>query len=298
MKRTSNCEVFNRVKNRTIFLHSAGWRTGSTYLWNKFRELPNITAFYEPFNESLSSLKENDLDKVMLLPGHPQNIKKSYFEEYRKFIKRGGGVELFRTEFSHNNFFENDNSLNKNIENYLNNLMSGTDDDDRIIFAFNRSVGRLPWFKRVFPSVHIFQYRNPKDQWISMQKTNMIPTRQGLNYESSIYLLNGFSKIFDPILDSNFKTTEEMNYFFFMYFHHIFKKIGFKYADLIIDMNDCSSSAEKKTELKSQINEFTGLEIDFSDLAIKQYPHSMQEEFCYSRIDNVILELVNKLPEP
>ena len=58
----------------------------------------------------------------------------------------------------------------------------------------------------------------------------MIPTREGLNYESSIYLLNGFSKIFDPIQDNYFKDKEEMNYFFFMYFHHVFKRIGLKYA--------------------------------------------------------------------
>jgi len=62
-------------------------------------------------------------------------------------------------------------------------------------------------------------------------------------------------------------------------------------------MNECSSSAEKKEELKSQIHEFTGLDMDFTDLDIKQYPHRMQEDFCYSAIDNMILELVNKLPE-
>jgi hypothetical protein len=281
---------------RTIFIHSAGWRTGSTYLWNKFRELPNVTAFCEPLNEALSSINENDLNRNFIpSPGHPENMKISYFEEYRKFLKTEGGVELFRPDFSHHNYFENDDLTNQPIYGYLKNLIEGTEQGQRIVFAFNRSVGRFPWFKRTFPSVHIFQHRNPKDQWISMQKANMIPTREGLNYESSIYLLNGFSKIFDPIEDNYFKSREEMNYFFFMYFHHVFKKIGLKYADLSIDMNEYSSSPEKKRELQKKISGLTGLNIDFSDLDIKRYSSQVQEELCYSEIDKKVLELTNRI---
>ena len=281
-----------------IFIHSAGWRTGSTYLWNKFRELPNVTAYYEPFNGMLSCIKKSDLTKDLIpLPGHPQNMKKPYYQEYMKFIKQEGGVELLSPDFSHHNYFANDDLTNQPIYGYLNNLIEGGDQNDRIVFAFNRLVGRLPWFKRTFPSVHIFQYRNPKDQWISMQKTNMIPTRQGFNYESSIYLLNGFSKIFDPIEDNYFKGTREMNYFFFMYFHHVFKKIGFKYADLTIDMNEYSSSPEKKQELQEKISVLTSLNIDFSDLDIKKYPAELHDELCYSAIDDKVLELTNRIDE-
>ena len=95
------------MKRQLIFIHSAGWRTGSTYMWNKFRQLSDVIAYYEPFNISLAVIKKEHINTWPIPSGHPENIDKPYFEEYRNFIRKEGGVEFFKKEFSHNNFFEN-----------------------------------------------------------------------------------------------------------------------------------------------------------------------------------------------
>jgi hypothetical protein len=282
---------------RLIFIHSAGWRTGSTYLWSKFRELPNVVAFYEPFNHLLACTKKEDIDRWATPHGHPKNIDKPYFEEYRNLIRSEGGVELFKEEMSYNNFFERTDLINREIDLYLENLIRKTDRNKRIVFAFNRSVGRLPWLRRKFSSPHIFQYRNPKDQWVSIKEANIVATADGLGYESLIYYLNKSSEIFKPL--QNIKLTLEskdhLNYFFFMYLHQYFMKIGMKYCDLVIDMNACSSSSEKKEELQRKIAKLTGLNIDFADMRIKEYPQSMHDKFCYPQIDRMVSDLTSNL---
>ena len=37
----------------TVFIHS-GWRCSSTYVWHRFRALPGVRAYYEPWHEQLA----------------------------------------------------------------------------------------------------------------------------------------------------------------------------------------------------------------------------------------------------
>ena len=65
-----------------VFIHSL-FRTGSTYIWLKFRNNEQYYCYYEPFHEVLSiltrdvsNLLNEDLARDVL--GHPA-IKKRYF---------------------------------------------------------------------------------------------------------------------------------------------------------------------------------------------------------------------------
>jgi hypothetical protein len=285
----------SKKERQTIFIHSAGWRTGSTYLWSKFRKLSNTVAFYEPFNHLLAHTKKEEVAKWVVPRGHPKNIDKPYFEEFINFIEKEGGVELFKEEMPYNNFFENDDLKNKDVEYYLKNLIQKTDLNKIVVFAFNRSAGRLPWMKRNFPSsLHILQFRNPKDQWVSIKNANILATTDGLGYESLIYYLNKDSEVFKPLqnIELKFQNKDELNYFFFLYLHYYFMNTGIKYCDLIIDMNACSISAEKKKELQRNIMTSTGLDIDFTDMSIKEYPPGTRDNFCYPHIDNLVDKLI------
>ena len=85
-----------------------------------------------------------------------------------------------------------------------------------------------------------------------------------------------------------------MNYFLFFYFQVIFKKIGHRYADLIIDMDEISDSIERKKELRDKVYGMTGLDIDFCDMRIKKYPDNIHVKYCFPEIEKIILDLTGE----
>ena len=280
------------MKGRVVFIHSSGWRTGSTYLWSKFRESEGVTAYYEPLNQTKHLLKEEDIALIhQHRPiNHPEEME-PYNEEYRGFIRKEGGVRLYRPEFSYHRFFENRVEKNVDIERYLSSLIEGARTDSIPVLGFNRSVGRMPWLKRAFPSVNIYQYRNPRDQWVSIQHS-----RVQREVEQTIYYLNRNACVFNPLLryrEINFAEKAHLDYFLFFYFQVIFRKIGMRYADLVLDMNDLSSSAEKRKDMQDRIYEATGLDTDLSDMRIKEYPHPVRDSLCYPDIEQVVCDLTD-----
>src|SRR5277367_595633 len=84
--------------NSPFFIHSS-WRTGKTWFSLLFRHFPEVTCFYEPYNEVLATL--TTAESVRLGPqswesGHPSSV--SYWREYIPLIRKSGGVRLFRPE--------------------------------------------------------------------------------------------------------------------------------------------------------------------------------------------------------
>jgi hypothetical protein len=74
-----------------IFVH-AGWRTGSTFVWSRFRQSQGLVAYYEIFNEGLKDLAPSDV-----LRHAPRNWNSKhpdcspYFAEFLPLIHAGGG---------------------------------------------------------------------------------------------------------------------------------------------------------------------------------------------------------------
>ena len=66
---------------RPIFIH-AMWRTGSTYVWKKFRDQQQYRAYFEPFNEYLvhspSELGEIYSEEKIKAARHPGHIDEKY----------------------------------------------------------------------------------------------------------------------------------------------------------------------------------------------------------------------------
>ena len=63
----------------------------------------------------------------------------------------------------------------------------------------------------------------------------------------------------------------------------------------MIDINKYSSSIEKKRGLGGDVNKLTGLDIDFSDMQIKEYPTSMHDALSNSVIDNSVLKMTKNI---
>ncbi|TAK43822.1 MAG: hypothetical protein EPO27_14120 [Betaproteobacteria bacterium] len=153
---------------KPIFLHS-GWRSGSTYLWNKFRRIDRFVAFYEPFNEILASVTAERARTLSTLSwsgsNHPE-LDRPYFAEYGPLIDVAG-VRGYRESFALTNYFRNDTDL-EDQHDYLSGLLDHAASVGKVaVLGFVRSVGRVRWLRRRFDAVHILLIRDPVQQWAS-----------------------------------------------------------------------------------------------------------------------------------
>src|SRR5690349_22370458 len=147
------------VRSQSVFLHG-GWRCGSTYLWNKFRELANVTAFYEPFSEKLATYTPEDiLDDVPTAwdSRHPR-LDRPYAAEYLPLIGERG-VPLFCDNFAVQRYFvARDEPLFE--RDYLGLLIAhASSSSKQAVLGFSRSPGRVRAIKRQFRGFHVVLMR-------------------------------------------------------------------------------------------------------------------------------------------
>jgi hypothetical protein len=139
---------------------TARFRTGSTMIWNIFRQLPDVVALYEPLHGQL--------------PGyisHPNLVRKehlyvkSYFDEYQS-IK--DCVEHHRTDFSDHRLYLEEGDDYPELKEYIQVLLNSVSPGKTCVIKFNRIDFRLPWIKKNFPDAKIMHLsRNPRTQWYS-----------------------------------------------------------------------------------------------------------------------------------
>jgi len=152
---------------RPIFLHG-GFRTGTTWLWSRFRTLPGTCAFYEPFNELLQSLTPEMLS--LLTPAgwhsaHPA-LDAPYYDEYRPLLLPAGGVVGFRLEFSYTLYYHAAPYPPQHA--YLAGLIQHARGRGLVpVLGCCRTSGRLPWLRQYLPGYHVHGLRDPHDQWLS-----------------------------------------------------------------------------------------------------------------------------------
>ncbi len=151
-----------------IFVHSA-WRAGSTYFWNKFRSSPRYLAYYEPFHESLETLTASAIETATSTswPCRHPVLDAPYYKEYSNLLEACGGVKNFQWTFPYLNYFLHNEPL-PDQQAYLNALSHYAKTRRlRPVFGFCRSIGRMPWFSRYMPGVHIALTRDALGMWRS-----------------------------------------------------------------------------------------------------------------------------------
>jgi hypothetical protein len=153
-----------------LFLHT-GWRTAGTWIWSRFRQLPQARTFYEPFNAVLASGRETLLDARAdnWDSGHPA-LEQPYYSEYLPLLRAGqSGVEHFDASFELDRFAPLDAAASAAQRRYLDGLLDAARRDGRVaVLKFCRSMGRLPWMLAHYPDArHVAVVRNPAAQWAS-----------------------------------------------------------------------------------------------------------------------------------
>jgi hypothetical protein len=142
-----------------IIVISARFRSGSTLLWNLFRNVPGCTSYYEPFNERRWFDPQTRGDRV----DSTHLEVEEYWREYNGLEQLG---EYFREEWIDTNLVMNADFHDAGMKRYVELLVEHA--PGRPVLQFNRIDFRLPWFRHNFPNakyVHI--YRHPRDQWCS-----------------------------------------------------------------------------------------------------------------------------------
>lgn len=153
-----------------VFIHSL-FRTGSTWLWQKLRDLPGLCAYYEPFHHMLLTLTPKQRegfvydDEATGRMKHP-SLSRPHFDEYGDLLdSSAGGLPLFRKSFCYDEYGENGD--NPALKSYIDSLIAGAA-PSRPLLQFNRSALRCRWFREAYPGAFsLYLLRNPRDQWQS-----------------------------------------------------------------------------------------------------------------------------------
>jgi sulfotransferase family protein len=146
------------LRSDIIFV-TGRFRSGSTLLWNIFRSIEGITAYYEPFNERRwfdPSTRGARVDKTHL------NVRE-YWSEYDGLV---GLDEHYSEEWTRRQLYMDEHSWNPAMQRYVEVLVESA--QGRPVLQFNRVDMRLAWLRSRFPNaklLHIF--RHPRDQWCS-----------------------------------------------------------------------------------------------------------------------------------
>ena len=156
--------VPNLLRNKReiypIFI-TGRFRSGSTFLWMIFRNLPGVTAYYEPLNENKWFLRQNF--KV-----DPTHIGvNNYWAEYDEGLDFLGSY--FKNEWTYRKLYMTEKDYDLKLYKYISHLIKAA--KGRPVLQFNRIDFRLPWVKANFPNARILHIiRNPREQWMSILK--------------------------------------------------------------------------------------------------------------------------------
>ena len=283
-----------------IFIHSL-FRTGSTYIWNKFRQFSQFYCCYEPFHQEMAQLELPanraflwGYDKKSTQTMRHPDLDRDYLEEYKRLLQPGvKGVPFFKKSFSFDDFCNSADDENPDQKRYLDNLLKAAGEKTPL-FQFNRSAFRVSWFKKNYPHcLHIYLFRNPEHQfqsYMDMYKQNGVNSflamdliTAGVNRNNLIFrLLDSCVPVFEyhsPVFDRErliysqllpaYSTAEKYLIFYFIWFRAWTENV--LHGDMLLSIDELSKSASYREMVQGFFRSRDICSIDFSDADIREY---------------------------
>jgi len=236
-----------------IFITSR-FRSGSTALWNIFRNIDGCTSYYEPFNERRWFDKVN---RGLHVDSTHIGVD-DYSKEYDGLESLG---KFYNEDWIRTGLFMDANTWAPDMKSYICEMIEHA--KDRPVLQFNRIDFRLPWLKRNFPNAKfIHLYRHPREQWLSFLTDKKLMNKNDVvhNYKDGFYLnswCDDLAKHF-PLLD---KRTTQHPYQRFYYLWKLSYLYGNKGCDFSLGLEQLIQ--EPQNALKRL---FTELKIDHCNL--------------------------------
>ena len=258
---------------KSIFLHSL-FRTSSSYFYEKYRNLEECYAYYEPFHQVLTDLTKEISkklfaeQKVLLKHGV---VQKRYFYEYENLIE-AKGVSNFQKGYSVDEYCEVKSSTS--LKRYIDFLYQNSK-KEITVFQFNRSALRISWFKKNYPNAsHYYILKNPRNQfesYLSFYKEDkpffntmdlmIISKNLDTKFFKCLKKLNIFENFHAEKFQFEYNyycsIIKEFSYlqlyfmFYFVWFTSLVENILF--ADYIIDIERLSKDQKYKNDLHKNL---------------------------------------------
>jgi len=311
------------MRKNPIFIHSL-FRTGSTYVWNKFRQHDEYYCYYEPFHQEMANLGKGKIDiwgydkSCTQWMRHP-DLNVGYLREYEKILEPGvNGVPFFKKSFSFDDFFNN--AENPDQKKYIDFLLENAGDRTPVL-QFNRSSLRISWFKQNYPdALHLYLMRGPRNQfhsYIDMYEKNKLDSFltmdlivTGVNrriepfdllatripifeYHSDLFLDEKF--IYSRLLPV-YSTDEKYYIFYFIWFLSLIENA--RKADFLLNIDLLSTDTSYRDGI-SRLFEKAGFNnIDFSDAGIGDYKKPVLKKRKMTGIEMSVQSLLRGQYEP
>lgn len=148
-----------RPMSSPIFI-TARFRTGSTLLWNMFRQVPGMVAYYEPDHPHLIGMIRRRTP-----PQRTHHRVEEYFREYQPLPDL---AEHHPSEFGASRLFLEQGDEAPALQAYIQYLIDRVVPEKTAFLQFNRLDFRLSWVRSRFPEARIVHlFRSPREQWLS-----------------------------------------------------------------------------------------------------------------------------------
>ena len=275
-----------------VFLHS-GWRTGSTYVWSKFRARPDTCCFFEPLNEHLADATPAFVDAFApwAYANHP-HLAAPYLEEFRPLLAPGGGVPGFPAELGYGRFRCDRSADLPSLARWFETLLRHADRGGKTaVFGCVRTVLRLDWFRHHCPGIHILIQRDPRRQFVSCLTQAVNGNKYFLERGPVILAHNPHDPAFAPlrrllelpetehgdIPEEEFRrrawTTDWTRLYMVFFALHRLADLT-RHADsidLVIDIDRVSSDPAARAAAEGAIEDLTGAPLSLADCRVERY---------------------------
>ncbi|MGZ6016932.1 MAG: hypothetical protein ACXWKM_14430 [Phenylobacterium sp.] len=149
---------------RPVFVHGM-WRSGSTFVWSRFRAAPGALSYYEPLHDGLARLSRGRLrrnggyDSVAL--GHGP-LERPYFAEFEALLGLVG-VRRYRRSFAFDHIVLEPDEPHPGLQRYVAGLIDHARARGLLpVLACNRTCLRVAWLQRRFDAAHVYLQRSPE----------------------------------------------------------------------------------------------------------------------------------------
>ena len=272
-----------------VFVHGL-WRSGSTYLWSRFRMLQETRCFYEPLHHGLARLTPariaKDTPEKIGDNRHPA-LTDPYFLEFAPLIDVRG-VRFYREDMAYDRYALRPNEANLRLERYVRSLIESAEAEDRApVLGFNRTGLRIAWLKGRFPdATNIHIDRDPAAIWASYVAEMNRGNCAFFSMWFKVLMANAEHPVFAPlverlglfrraaILHGSAKTmhrqiAEGMNeaetYYMVYYLWLACTAHAKAECDLVIDTGLADNSAYRR-RVAAEMETLTGLRVDLSGM--------------------------------
>jgi hypothetical protein len=282
------------------FVH-AWFRSGSTWLWEKFRRDENFVAYCEPLHESLPGLTPEQIKSPHVIPfedaNHPP-VDRSYYYEYLPLVENS---DLnFDRVISYDRYELQAGDDDIALHQYLTGLIDlAQSENKRAALCFCRSAMRARWMKNTYGGVHIAQIRNPWDQWQSFKKHSYFINRcllTGLSLEKiapgTFHSIPGFQEAFRSwVSGGGVRFSAEQCSLLFIHLWIYSAVHSMDASDIIIDVDLLGQSADTQKTV-SQMMSDKGLPSDLSDC---KSPNTGRNGSAFRKFNEQVTEVVGRL---